>query len=151
MDDKELRWCCPVAKSCPTFCNPMNCSISWILLNLMSIELVMLSNQLILCHLLPFLLSIFPVIRLFSDESVPHVMWPRNWAWATALGLPVIFRVDILQDWLVWSPCCPRDSQEYSPAPQFTPAPQLKDISSLALRLLYGPTLTSIHDYWEKP
>ena len=54
-----------------------------------------------------------------------------------------IFRVDFLQDGLVGSPCSPRDSQESSPAPQF------KGISSLALSLLYGPTLTSIHDYWK--
>ena len=52
------------------------------------------------------------------------------------------FRVDFLWDWLGWSPCCPRDSQESSPAPQF------KSINSLALSLLYGPTLTSLHDYW---
>ena len=52
-----------------------------------------------------------------------------------------IFRIDSLQDWLVWSPCSPRDSQESSPTPQF------KSIISLALSLLYGPTLTSIHDY----
>ena len=52
-----------------------------------------------------------------------------------------IFRVDFLQDWLIWSPYCPRDSQESSPTPQF------KSINSLALSLLYGPTLTSVHDY----
>ena len=46
-----------------------------------------------------------------------------------------IFRVDFLYDWLVWSPCCPRDSQESSPAPQF------ESINSLALSLLYGPAL----------
>ena len=45
--------------------------------------------------------------------------------------------------WLVWSPCNPRDSQESSPGPQ------LESISSSALGLHYGPTLTSIHDYWE--
>ena len=47
-----------------------------------------------------------------------------------------IFRVDFHHDWLVWSPCCPRDSQESSPTPQF------ERINSLALSLLYGPTLT---------
>jgi len=45
--------------------------------------------------------------------------------------------------WQLWSPCCPRDSQKSSPALQF------KSISSSALRLLYGPTLTSVHDYWK--
>ena len=42
-----------------------------------------------------------------------------------------------------WFPCCPRDSQESSPAPQF------ESINSSVLSLFYGPTLTSIHDYWK--
>ena len=46
-----------------------------------------------------------------------------------------IFRVDILEDWLVWSPCSPRNSQEASPAPQF------KSINSSVLSFLCGPTL----------
>ena len=54
-----------------------------------------------------------------------------------------IFRTDFLEDWLVWSPCSPRDSQESSPTPQF------KSISSSMLSFLYSPTLTSIHDYWK--
>ena len=54
-----------------------------------------------------------------------------------------IFNVDFLQDWLVWSPCCPRDSLESSLAPQF------ERINSLALNLLYGPARTCIHDYWK--
>ena len=55
-----------------------------------------------------------------------------------------IFTTDFLLDWLVWSPCSPRDSQESFPKPQF------KSINSSALRFLYRPTLTSIHDYWKK-
>ena len=54
-----------------------------------------------------------------------------------------IFRTDFLLDWLVETPCSPRDSQESSPKPQF------KSINSSALSFLYGPTLTSIHDYWK--
>ena len=57
------------------------------------------------------------------------------------LSFPWVFRADLLQDGLVSSPCSPRDSQESSPAPQF------RSISSLPLSLLYGPNLTSIHDY----
>ena len=53
------------------------------------------------------------------------------------------FRTDFLYDGLVGSPCSSRDSQESCPAPQF------KSINSLALSFLYGPTLTSIHDYWK--
>ena len=54
-----------------------------------------------------------------------------------------IFRTDFILDWLVGYPYSPRDSQESSPTPQF------KSISSLVLSFLYGPTLTSIHDYWK--
>ena len=53
-----------------------------------------------------------------------------------------IFRVDFFLYWLVWFPCIPRDSQESSPTPQ------LQSICSSVLSLLYGPTPTSIHDYW---
>ena len=44
---------------------------------------------------------------------------------------------------MVWSSCCPRDSQDSSPAPQF------ESINSLVLSILYGSTLSSIHDYWK--
>ena len=54
-----------------------------------------------------------------------------------------IFRVDFLYDWLVGSPCSLRDSEESSPALQF------ESIRSASLSLLYGPTLTFIHDYWK--
>ena len=60
---------------------------------------------------------------------------------ASASVLPVIFRTDFLEDWLVGSPCSPRDSQASSPSPQF------KSINSSALSFLYSPTLTSIDDY----
>ena len=58
-------------------------------------------------------------------------------------SFPWIFRTDFLSDGLVWSPCSPRASQESSPTPQF------KSINSLVLSFLYGPALTSIHDYWK--
>ena len=54
-----------------------------------------------------------------------------------------IIRVNFLLFWWVWSPCCPRDSQESSPAPK------LESINPSAFSLLYGPTLTSVHDYWK--
>ena len=54
-----------------------------------------------------------------------------------------IFRTDFSYDWLVWSPCSPRDSQESSPVPQF------ESINSLMRSLLYGPIFTSLHDHWE--
>ena len=57
-------------------------------------------------------------------------------------SLQLIYRVDFLWDWLVWSPCCPRDSRESSPAPHF------ESVNSSVLSHLYDPTFTSVHDYW---
>ena len=55
---------------------------SWSLLKLMSIESVMPSNHLILCHSLLLLPSIFPSIRVFSSESVLHIRWPKCWSFS---------------------------------------------------------------------
>ena len=59
---------------------------SWILLKLMSIESVMPSNHVILCH--PFLLlpSIFPSIRAFSNESALHIRWPKYWSFSFSIS-----------------------------------------------------------------
>ena len=59
------------------------------------------------------------------------------------LSFQWIFRTDFLYNWLVGSPCSPRDCQESSPIPQF------KNIYSSVLSFLYSPTLTSIHDHWK--
>ena len=61
---------------------------SWSLLKLMSIESVMPSNHLVLCH--PFLLlaSIFPSIRGFSNESVLHIKWPKYWSFSFTISSP---------------------------------------------------------------
>ena len=99
-------------------------------LNLMSIDLMILSNHLILCHPLLLLPSVFPNFALFqwvgSSHQVAKVLelhlQHKSFHW--------IFRVDFLYDWLVWSPCRPRNSQESSPVPQF------KTISSSRLSLL---------------
>ena len=64
-------------------------TISQSLLKFMCIESVMPSNHLILCHPLLLLLSIFPSIRVFSNESTVHIRWPKIGASASALVLPV--------------------------------------------------------------
>ena len=114
---------------------------SWSLLKLMAIQSVMPSNHLILCRPLLLPPSIFPSIRVFSSELVLQIRWPKYWSFSFSIspsneysGL-ISFRID----W--FDPCSPRDSQESSPTPQF------KSISSSVLSLLYGPILTSIHDY----
>ena len=77
-----------VTQSCPTFCDPwtaahqasLSITNSWSLLKLMSIALVMPSNHLILCCRLLLLPSIFPSIRVFSNESVLCIKWPKHWS-----------------------------------------------------------------------
>ena len=59
--------------------------ISWSLFKLMSIELVMPSNQLILCCPLLLMPSIFPSVRVFSNESVLHIKWPKNWSFSFSI------------------------------------------------------------------
>ena len=56
------------------------------LLKFMSIELVMPSNHLILCHLLLLLSSVFPSIRVFSNESVLHIRWPKYWSFSFSIS-----------------------------------------------------------------
>ena len=111
------------------------------LLKLISIKSVMPSNHLIFYR--PLLLpSIFPSIRVFSKESALRITWPKYWSFNFSPSnehLGLIF----FQDGLGGSPCSPRDSLESSPAPQF------KSTNFLVLSLLYGPTLSSIHDYWK--
>ena len=117
------------------------------LLKLMSIKPMMPSNHLILCYLLLLLPSIFPSIKVFSNESVLHIRWPKYWSFSFSIspssGLISDIQTDFIQDGLVGSPCSPRDSQESSPTPQF------KSINSSALSFLYNPALTSMHDYWK--
>ena len=112
------------------------------ILKLMSIESVMPSNYLILCHPLHLLPSTFPNIRLFSNESALLIRWPKYWSFSFSIspsneysGL-IFFRIH-------WFDLGPSDSQESSPASQFD------SISSLALSFLCGLILTSIHDYWK--
>ena len=113
------------------------------LLKLMSIESVMPSNHLILCHPLLLPPSIFPSIRVFSKESVLCSKWPKYWSFSFNIsssneysGL-ILFRIDWL-DLLAVQGTLKSLLQHRSS----------KSINSSVLTL-YGSTLTSIHDYWE--
>ena len=83
-----MRQFSSVAQLCPTLCDPMYRSTSGFsvhpnsqnLLKFMSIESVMPSNHLILCHPLLLPPSIFPSIRVFSSESVLRIRWPKYWS-----------------------------------------------------------------------
>ena len=97
------------------------------------------SNHLIL---LP---SIFPSIRVFSNESVLCIRWPKYWSCSFNIS-PSNEHLGLISFKTKGSPLVPyspRDSQESSSIPQF------KSINSSVLCFLYSPTLTSIHDYWK--
>ena len=113
---------------------------SWSLLTLMSIELVMPSNHLILCRPLLLPPSIFPSIRVFSNESVLHIRWPKYWSFSFNVSHSNEYSglISFRSDWL-----------------DLTVQGNLKSLfqhySSKASVLwcsafFFGPTLTSTHD-----
>ena len=115
--------------------------ISPSLLKLMSTESVMPSNHLILCWPLFLLPLNFPRIGVSSNESAFHIRWPKYWSLTFSIsssnqysGL-ISFRID----WF--------DLLAVQGTLKSSPASQFKNINSLVLSLLYGPTLTSIHNY----
>ena len=141
-----------VTQSCPTVCKPMDCSRpdslsitnTRSLLKLMSIESVMPSSHLILCH--PFFP---PAFNLSQNQGL--FKWVGFFA-SGGRSIGVSASASVLpmniQDWFPVKltsliSCSPRDSQESSQTPQF------KSINSSMLSFLYGSTLISIHDYWK--
>ena len=114
-------------------------------LRLMSIESVVPSNHLILCHPLILPPSIFPRIRVFFYQAF-GIRWPkyRSFSFSIIPSKEIPGLISFRMDWLVGSPCSPRDSQEFSPTPQF------KSINSSAFSLLHSSTLTSIYNHWKK-
>ena len=93
---------------CPTLCDPMDCSKPGLpvhhqlKLKLMSIASVMPSNCLILCHPLLLPPSIFPSIRVFSNESVLTIRWPEYWSFSFSISLSNEYSglISIGMDWL---------------------------------------------------
>ena len=126
-------------------------TISQSLRKLISIETMMPSNHFILCHPLLLLPSIFPSIsfsqywkKLISNELILRIRWPKYWSFSFSIspsneysGL-ISFRID----WLISL----QSKELFKESP---PAPQFESINSSTLSLLYGPILTSTHDYWK--
>jgi len=113
----------------------------WSLLKLMSIESVMPSNHLILCHPLLLLPSIFPTISVFFNESLLCIRWPKYWSFSISPSSEYSGLISFRIDWL--------DLLAVQGTLKSSPTPQFKSISSLALSFLYSPTLTSTCDYWK--
>ena len=130
-----------------TAAHPASLSItsSWSSPKPMSIELVMPSNHLILCHPLLLLPSIFPSIRVFSNESALCIRWPQYWSFSFSISPSNEYSglISFRMDWLDLL------------AVQGTLKSLLQHHSSKAsipsvLSFLYSSTLTFIHDYWKK-
>ena len=139
----RLVWLCatPWTAACQASLSITN---SQILFKLMSIKLVMPSNHLILCHPLLLPPSTFPSIRVFSNESVLHITWPKYWSFSFSIrpsneysGL-VSFRMDLL-DLLAVQGTLKSLLQHHSS----------KSTNSSVPSFLCSPTLTSIHEYWK--
>ena len=110
------------------------------LLKLMCIEQVMPSNHLTLCPHLLFLPSVFPSIRVFSNESVLRIKWPKYWNFSISTSNKYSRLIPL--GWTGSISLQSKNSQESSSTPQF------KRINSSVLSLLYGTNLISTHDYW---
>ena len=140
------------AQSCPTLCNPMDCSTPGLPVHHQLPEFTQTHVHWVGDAIQPS--------HPLSSPSPPTFNLPQHqglFQWVSSLNQVAkvlelqlqhqsfqwIFRTDFLWDGLVGSPGSPRDSQESSLTPQF------KSINSSALSFLYSPTLTSIHDYWK--
>ena len=112
------------------------------LLKAMSIQSVMPSNHLILCHPLLLLPSVFPSIRVFSSESALHIRWPKYWSFSFSIrpsneysGL-ISFRIDWFDLFAVQGALKSLLQHHISKA-------------SILWCSVYSPTLTSIHEHWK--
>ena len=141
--------CCLVAKLCLTLCDPMICRIPGFPvlhcpLKFAQTHVHWVGDAFQPSHSLsPLLLvpSIFPSIRVFSNELAHRIMWPNYWSFSISPSNEYSELISLRKIKLVWFHCCPRDSQESSLTPQF------EGINSSVLSLLYGPALTSVHVY----
>ena len=106
-------------------------------------QFIKVRDAILLSHPLLLLPSVFPSIWILSNESAHHIRWPKYWRFSFRIcpsneysGL-ISFRID----WF--------DLLAVQGTLESSLTPQLESISSLALSLLYGPTLTCVHDYWK--
>ena len=140
-----------VTQSCPTLCNPMNCTTPGLTVHH---KLPEFSQT----HAYRVGDAIQPSHLLSSPSPAPNPSQHQGlFQWVNSsheVAKVLEFqlqhqsfewtpRTDLLQDGLVGSPCSPRDSKESSPIPQF------KSINFLALSFFHSPALASIHDHWK--
>ena len=110
------------------------------LLKLMSIDLVVPCNHLILCRPILLLLSIFPSIRVFSNESALHIKWEKYWSFSFRIS-PTNEYSGLIPFSIGWL--------DFLAVQESSPTPQFKSTNSSVLSFLYSLTLTSIHNHWK--
>ena len=100
-------------------------------------------DGLFLCHPLLFPPSIFPSIRVSSNESVLHIRCPKYWSFSFSISPSNEYSrlISFRMDWLI--------SSQSKGLLKVSPVSQFKNIKSSVLSFLYSPSLTSIHDYWK--
>ena len=136
---------------CPTFCNPMDHSTPGLPVHRQLLEFTQTHVHWVtdviqpshLLHPLVLLPSIFPSIRVFSKQLVLCIRWPQYWSFSFRIS-PSSENSGLISFKIDWF-----DLLAVQGTLQSSPAPQLESISCLVLSFLYGPTLTSIHDYWK--
>jgi len=147
-----------VAQLCLTLCDPIDCStpglpVRYYLLEFTQTHGHWVGDAIQPSHPLSSPLlppSIFPSIRVFSNESVLLIRWPECWSFSFNISPPMN-----IQDWfpLGWTGWISLQSKGLLRVPwrvlDPSPTPQFKNISSSVLSFLYSPTLTSIQDYWK--
>ena len=101
------------------------------------------SNHLILSCPLLLKPSVFPSIRVFSNESALHIRWPKYCSFIFTSVLPMNTQDWSPLGWIGWISLLSKGLSKVFSTPQF------KSINSSVLSFLYSPTLTSIHDYWK--
>ena len=109
------------------------------LLKLMAIGSVIPSNHLILCCPLLLSPSIFPSIRVFSNESAPHIKWTKYWRFSFNISPSNEYSGLISLGWNGW----------FLQSKRLTKVTKVQRINSSVLSFPYRPTLTSIHDHWK--
>ena len=145
-------FCCSVAQLCLTLCDPVDCnmlglSASHHLPEFAQVHVYWIGDAIQPSHsLMPSsssALNLFQHQGLFQWVSCSHQMTKILEFYLQHQSFQCVLRVDDPWDWLLWFPCCPRDSQEPSPSAQF------KGIDSSARHLYNGPALMTVHDQWE--
>ena len=140
-----------MAQLCPTLFDPMNHSTPGLPVHhqlleftqIHVIESVMPSSHLILCRPLLLLPSVFPSIRVFLNESVVCIRWPKYWSFSFSICPSNEHPGLIALGWTGWI------SLQSKGLSRVFSNTTVQSINSSALSLLHSPTLTSIHDHWK--